>query len=338
VIDSPIPETTLAIIGAGSWGTALACVLAQRFDRVNLWAHEPDLAVRTEAARVNDVFLPGIRLPDNVRIGHVLSDALEDAGTVLSVMPSHVVRAVYERMLPHLDPGMHLVSATKGLEAGSLMRASEVIRDVMGSDFRIAVLSGPTFAREVAQGSPTALVVASQNEALAGEIQAAFSTPKFRVYRNADPAGVEIGGSLKNIVAIGAGICDGLGLGHNAVAALITRGLAEMTRLAIAAGGCAETLAGLAGLGDLVLTCTGELSRNRRVGFQLASGARLEQVLASTPMVAEGVGTTAVALQLAEKYSVDLPIARQMHAVLHLGRSPGEAVRELMTRTLRSEW
>lgn len=335
---APVSETTLAVIGAGSWGTALACVLAERFERVNLWAHEPDLARRLESDRVNEVFLPGIRLPDNVSAGDSLARALKDAGTVLSVMPSHVVRAVYRKMLPHLRPGMHLVSATKGLEAGSLMRASEVIRDVVGLDFRIAVLSGPTFAREVALGSPTALVAASLNEALAGEVQAAFSTPKFRVYRNADPAGVEIGGSLKNVVAIGAGICDGLGLGHNAVAALITRGLAEMTRLAIAAGGRPETLAGLAGLGDLVLTCTGELSRNRRVGQRLASGAGLDEILRATPMVAEGVQTTAVALQLAEKYGVDLPIARQMQAVLNLGRSPAEAVRELMTRTLRSEW
>jgi glycerol-3-phosphate dehydrogenase (NAD(P)+) len=291
-----------------------------------------------ERERVNDVFLPGIRLADNVRVVHALTEALQEAGTVLSVMPSHVVRAVYRQMLPSLHPDMHLVSATKGLEAGSMMRASEVIRDVVGSAYRIAVLSGPTFAREVAAGSPTALVVASQDEAMAADVQALFSSPRFRVYRNGDPAGVEMGGSLKNVVAIGAGICDGLGLGHNAVAALITRGLAEITRLAVAAGGRQETLAGLAGLGDLVLTCTGELSRNRRVGFQLASGVDLETILRSSPMVAEGVQTTGVALQLAEKYSVDLPIARQMHAVLHLGRSPEEAVRELMTRTLRSEW
>jgi glycerol-3-phosphate dehydrogenase (NAD(P)+) len=338
LIDRKLSDRKLAIVGAGSWGTALACVLGPQFSRVALWAHEADLAERLEASRVNDVFLPGFRLPDNVRVGNSLGPALEDAGTVVSVMPSHAVRPVYRNMAPYLRPGTRLVSATKGLEAGSLMRISEVIRDVVGPDFPIAVLSGPTFAREVAAGKPTALVVASLNEALAGEIQMEFSSAKFRVYRNADPAGVEIGGALKNVVAIGAGICDGLGLGHNAVAALITRGLAELTRLAIAAGGRAETLAGLAGLGDLVLTCTGELSRNRQVGFRLASGSDLGQILGSTPMVAEGVQTTSVALQLAEKYGVDLPIARQMHAVLHLGRSAGDAVRELMTRTLRSEW
>ncbi len=328
---------TLAIIGAGSWGTALACVLAPRFERVTLWAHEAELAGRLEATRINDVFLPGFPLPGNVRAGNSLEAALNGAGTVLSVMPSHVVRAVYSRMAPYLSPETCIVSATKGLEAGSLMRVSRVIRDVLGSNCKIAVLSGPTFAREVAAGSPTALVAASDDEALAEEIQNRFSGPTFRVYRSGDPAGVEIGGALKNVVAIGAGICDGLNLGHNAVAALITRGLAELTRLAVAEGGNAETLSGLAGLGDLVLTCTGDLSRNRQVGLKLASGLRLGQIVGSTPMVAEGVKTTSVALELAERHGVDLPVARQMHAVLHLGRSPEEAVQDLMTRRLRSE-
>lgn len=333
-----IPESkSLAIIGAGSWGTALACVLAPRFERVSLWANEPDLADRLESTRVNDVFLPGFNLPAHVRAGHSLEAALDGAETVLSVMPSHVVRDVYARMRPHLRPEMRIVSATKGLEAGSLMRVSEVIRDILGSSFRICVLSGPTFAREVAAGRPTALVAASVDPGLAEEIQAQFSGPTFRVYSSGDPTGVEIGGALKNVVAIGAGICDGLSLGHNAVAALITRGLAELTRLAVAAGGQPETLAGLAGLGDLVLTCTGDLSRNRQVGLKLASGLRLGQILDSTPMVAEGVKTTSVALQLSERFGVDLPVARQMHAVLNLGQSPEEAVQDLMTRRLRSE-
>jgi glycerol-3-phosphate dehydrogenase (NAD(P)+) len=332
-----VSRPKLAIIGAGSWGTALACVLAPRFASVSLWAYEADLAERLEATRSNDVFLPGFRLPGNVAAGHSLEAALEGAETVVSVMPSHVVRAVYVQMLPHLSEGVGIVSATKGLEAGSLMRISEVIRDVVGPQFRIAALSGPTFAREVAAGSPTALVAASEDEAFAEEIQVRFSGPAFRVYRNNDPAGVEIGGALKNVVAIGAGICDGLGLGHNAVAALITRGLAELTRLAVAVGGRAETLAGLAGLGDLVLTCTGDLSRNRQVGLKLAAGLKLGQIESATPMVAEGIKTTSVALQLAERHGVDVPIARQMHAVLNLGRSPGEAVQELMSRTLRSE-
>jgi glycerol-3-phosphate dehydrogenase (NAD(P)+) len=232
---------------------------------------------------------------------------------------------------------MRLVSATKGLEAGTLLRMSQVIRSVAGPDYRIAVLSGPTFAVEVAKGSPTALVLASEDEPLVRELQSDFSGPTFRVYGSCDPAGVEIGGALKNVIAIGAGISDGLGLGHNARAALITRGLAELTRLAVALGARAETLSGLAGLGDLVLTCTGDLSRNRQVGLKLAAGLGLGQILSSTPMVAEGVKTTSVAMELAARHSVDLPIAAEMHAVLNMGRSPGEAIKRLMGRTLRSE-
>jgi glycerol-3-phosphate dehydrogenase (NAD(P)+) len=290
-----------------------------------------------QSARTNDVFLPGITLPPNVTPLHELDTALDGAGLVLTVMPSHVVRAIYTRMAPFLTPEMRIVSATKGLEAGSLLRISEVIRVVTGPDYRIAVLSGPTFAREVAVGSPTALVAASEDEELVAEVQIRFSGPTFRVYASNDPTGVEIGGALKNVIAIGAGICDGLGLGHNAVAALITRGLAELTRLAVAVGAKPATLAGLAGLGDLVLTCTGDLSRNRQVGLQLAAGLQLGQILEATPMVAEGVKTTSVAIQLAERHGVELPIAQEMHAVLNLGRPPVEAIRRLMGRTLRSE-
>ena len=328
---------TLAIIGGGSWGTALACVLAPRFESVRLWVNEPDLAERIAATRVNDVFLPGFPLPPNVVPGHSLESALEGAGIVLGVMPSHVARPLYTRILPLLGPTVSIVSATKGLEGGSLLRISEVIREIAGPGHPVAVLSGPTFAREVAAGSPTALVLASEDAALAQQIQCLFSGPTFRVYANDDPVGVEIGGALKNVIAIGAGICDGLQLGHNAVAALITRGLAELTRLAVAAGAKPETLAGLAGLGDLVLTCTGDLSRNRQVGLKLAAGLQLTEIVGATPMVAEGVKTTSAAILLAERHGVELPIAQQMHAVLNLGRSPGEAIKRLMARTLRSE-
>jgi glycerol-3-phosphate dehydrogenase (NAD(P)+) len=233
---------------------------------------------------------------------------------------------------------MRIVSATKGLETGSLLRVSEVIRAVAGPAYGIAILSGPTFALEVASGSPTALVAASDNKEIALEVQTRFSGPSFRVYASDDPVGVEMGGALKNVIAIGAGICDGLKLGHNAVAALITRGLAEVTRLAVAMGAKPETLAGLAGLGDLVLTCTGDLSRNRQVGLQLAAGLQLGRILESTPMIAEGIKTTSVAIQLAKRHWVELPIAQEMHAVLNLGRSPEDAIRCLMGRTLRSEW
>jgi glycerol-3-phosphate dehydrogenase (NAD(P)+) len=327
----------LAIIGGGSWGTALACVLASRFDVVTLWVHERDLALRMEQTRVNDIFLPGIPLPPNVRAAHSLEVALEGALVVLSVMPSHAVRNVYTRMLPWLRPSMRIVSATKGLESGTLLRISQVIRSIAGPEYRIAILSGPTFAREAAAGNPTALVIASEDQDLVREVQAGFSGPTFRGYGSCDPVGVEIGGALKNVIAIGAGISDGLGLGHNALAALITRGLAELTRLAVALGAHAETMSGLAGLGDLVLTCSGDLSRNRQVGLKLAAGLELGCILDSTPMVAEGVTTTSVALKLAAQHGVDMPITAEMDAVLNLGRSPGEAIRRLMGRTLRNE-
>jgi len=329
--------TRLAIIGGGSWGTALARVLSSRFDRIALQVHEPDLAERIERTRVNDIFLPGISLPSNVHAFQSLETALADADVVLSVMPSHAVRDVYTRMLPWLKPSMRIVSASKGLESGTLLRISQVIRSIAGPEYRIAVLSGPTFAQEAAAGNPTALVIASEDQNLVQEIQIGFSGPTFRAYGSCDPIGVEIGGALKNVIAIGAGISDGLGLGHNAVAAFITRGLAELTRLAVAVGAQPETMSGLAGLGDLVLTCTGDLSRNRQVGLKLAAGLELGNILNSTPMVAEGVTTTSVALQLAAQHGVDLPIAAEMHAVLSLGRSPGEAIKRLMNRALRNE-
>jgi glycerol-3-phosphate dehydrogenase (NAD(P)+) len=234
---------------------------------------------------------------------------------------------------------MLFVSATKGIENGTLLRMSEVITQVIGPRFipRVAVLSGPTFAREVARGEPTALVVSSHDDELARRVQSAFSGPTFRLYTNGDPIGVELGGALKNVIAIGAGIIQGLGLGSNAMAALITRGLAEITRLATLAGGAPLTLAGLAGLGDLVLTCHGELSRNRRVGVELAKGRRIDDIVDEMKMVAEGVETTYAAVDLARRYGVEMPIAEQMNAILRLGRPPREAIRELMERTLKGE-
>ena len=332
--------TKLAIIGGGSWGTALAIVLAPRFESVTLWVHEADLAARMMGSRENDVFLPGFRLSDNVRVvtGN-FENAFAGADIVLGVMPSHHARGIYTAMLPHLTPSMILVSATKGLEQGSLLRMSEVIEHVVKARFepRIAVLSGPTFAREVAAGNPTAVVVASSSPEVARCVQEAFSGPTFRLYTNADPIGVEVGAALKNVIAIGAGICEGLGLGHNPTAALITRGLAEITRLAIAMGGRAKTLAGLAGVGDLVLTCSGELSRNRQVGKELGSGRPLGEILGSMRMVAEGVETCGSAVALGQKLGVDLPIIQQMHAVMSEGKPPREAVRDLMDRSLKGE-
>jgi glycerol-3-phosphate dehydrogenase (NAD(P)+) len=329
----------LAIVGGGSWGTALAVILAPRFEQVRLWVFEPDLADRMRATRENDVYLPGFRLPENVEPGASLPWSIENADLVLSVTPSHHTRRIYEELLPHLDPSMLFVSATKGLENGTHLRMTAVIEQVLSPRFtpRVGALSGPTFAKEVARGEPAAVVIASSDADLARAVQHAFSGPTFRLYTNPDPIGVEIGASLKNVIAIAAGVCAGMGLGSNTAAALITRGLAEITRLALAAGGLARTLAGLAGLGDLVLTCNGELSRNRQVGFRLGRGESIEDILRSMRMVAEGVKTTDAAMDLASQLHVDLPITRKMYAVLKHGQPPREAVRELMDRSLKEE-
>jgi glycerol-3-phosphate dehydrogenase (NAD(P)+) len=330
---------SLAIIGGGGWGTALAIILAPRFPRVRLWVYEADLAARMSETRENDVYLPGCLLPRRVEIVTQLPAALDGAEIVLSAIPSHLVRGLYQQMLPFLNESMVFVSATKGLENGTLLRISEVIQEVLRNrlDPRVAVISGPTFALEVARFEPTALVVASTDGSLAETVQGAFSGPTFRLYANSDPIGVEIGGSVKNVVAIGAGVVHGLGLGHNTMAALITRGLAEITRLAVAMGGAAQTLAGLAGLGDLVLTCSGDLSRNRTVGVELALGRKLEEIVSSMKMVAEGIKTTNAVADLAKRHSVEMPICEQMLQMLQFGLSPREAIQRLMDRSLKGE-
>lgn len=330
---------TLAIIGGGSWGTALSIILSPRFPRIRLWVYEQDLARRMSRLRENDIYLPGFQLPSNVTVETEFGEALEAADVVLGVMPSHHARKLYAEMLPYLQPSMLVVSASKGLEEGTLRRISEVIREVVGKRFepRVAVLSGPTFAREVARGEPAAVVVSSANLESAKTLQLAFSGPTLRLYTNTDMIGVELGAALRNVVAIGAGVCHGLDLGNNTMAALITRGLAEITRLAVAMGGKPRTLAGLAGLGDLVLTCTGNLSRNRTVGMKLARGHNLDEILASTQMVAEGVRTTYAAIELARRCKVEMPITQQMHEMLRHGKPPRDAVRELMERSLKRE-
>jgi glycerol-3-phosphate dehydrogenase (NAD(P)+) len=333
----------IAIIGAGAWGTGIAIVLGRKgTHRVRLWAHESDVCESIAQRRVNEKFLPGRPIPESVAASNDLATALEGAQIVVSVMPSQHCRELFERMRPLIAPQALLVSATKGLEEGSLLRMTEVIAQVLKRDGRPApamgALSGPSFAQEVARGDPTAIAIASADSDLARAVQREFGDPSFRVYTNSDVVGVELGGALKNVVAIAAGICDGLGFGHNSVAALITRGLAEMTRLAVACGGRAETMAGLAGLGDLVLTCTGGLSRNRSVGVELGRGRKLPEILAGMHgMVAEGVFTTTGAVGLARARSVEMPITEQMHAILHQGKSPREAIQELMTRSGKSE-
>ena len=318
----------IAVIGAGAWGTGIAIVLGRKgTHRVRLWAHETEVCDSINTRRVNETFLPGRHIPESVTAGNDLASVLDGAQIVVSVMPSQHCRGLFERMRPWLQAHMLVVSATKGLEESSLQRMTEVIAQVLqrNGGAAIGALSGPSFAQEVARGDPTAITIASQDPALLRTVQQEFSDPSFRVYTNSDVVGVELGGALKNIVAIAAGICDGLGLGHNSAAALITRGLAEMTRLVVACGGRAETMAGLAGLGDLVLTCTGGLSRNRSVGVELGRGRKLPEILAGMHgMVAEGIFTTTAAVGLARARSVEMPITEQMHAILHQGKSPRE--------------
>lgn len=328
---------TLAILGGGSWGTALAVVLAPRFESLRLWVFEQDLAARMAASGENDIYLPGIRIPRNVHIVSDLGAVMDGAQILLCVVPSKHARRLYERIVPQLDSSVIFVSATKGLENERLLRMSEVLSEVAQHQTRIAVLSGPTFAKEVARGEPAAVVIASSDAEVATTVQAAFSGPTFRLYTNSDVVGVEVGGALKNVIAIAAGVVQGLGLGNNTQAALITRGLAEITRLAVAMGAQPLTLAGLAGLGDLVLTCSGELSRNRRVGIELARGRSLAEIVASTPMIAEGVETCRAAVALGARYGVGLPIIERMDAVLYHRESPRQAVRDLMERSLKGE-
>jgi glycerol-3-phosphate dehydrogenase (NAD(P)+) len=333
----------IAVIGAGAWGTGLAIVLGRKgMHRVRLWAHEAEVCESISHQRINEKFLPGRTTPESVMATNDLAIALKDAQIVVSVMPSQHCRSLYERMRPMISPDALIVSATKGLEENSLLRMSEVIAQVLQRDGQsaptIGALSGPSFAQEVARGDPTAITIASQDAALLRTVQQEFSDPSFRIYTNSDVIGVELGGALKNIIAIAAGICDGLGLGHNSIAALITRGLSEMTRLVVACGGRAETMAGLAGLGDLVLTCTGGLSRNRSVGVGLGRGRKLPEIVAAMHgKVAEGIFTTTAAVGLAHAHEVEMPITAQMHAILHQGKSPREAIQELMTRSGKSE-
>jgi len=333
----------IAVIGAGAWGTALALVAGRSGDHeVRLWALEKEVCQAIAQSRTNSVFLAGCPLPDSVSASNDFQTALSGAEIVVSVMPSHHCRRTFEHMAQWLQPQMVFVSATKGIENDTLLRMSEVIQEVVsrfcGFQPKIAALSGPSFAQEVAQGRPTAVTVASAEAMLAGRVQKEFSDPSFRIYMNDDMVGVELGGALKNVIAIAAGVCSGLGLGHNTVAALITRGLAEITRLAVACGAQPQTMAGLAGMGDLVLTCTGGLSRNRSVGTALGQGQHLKRIIEGMHgTVAEGVLTTNAALGLARKHSVEMPITEQMYAILHDGKSPHDAIRELMTRPGKAE-
>jgi glycerol-3-phosphate dehydrogenase (NAD(P)+) len=322
------------VIGGGAWGTALASHAARAGLPVRMWIREPEVALAVNERRENPAYLPGVELPAGLRATPRLDEALADAEAVLVVVPSEFCRGIY-REAGRLAPGEALfVSATKGLEIDTLRRMSEVA-EAEAPGRPLAVVSGPSFAIEVARALPTAVVVASADHAVAERVQRALATRSFRAYSSEDVVGVELAGALKNVIAIAAGILDGLGYGHNTEAALVTRGLAEIGRIAVALGARPETIAGLAGLGDLVLTCTGALSRNRTVGQRLGRGLPLAE--ASAGMHPEGVRTTLAACALAERHGIEMPIARQMKAVLHEGKPPREALEELMLRTLKRE-
>jgi glycerol-3-phosphate dehydrogenase (NAD(P)+) len=327
----------VAVVGAGSWGTALANHLAQIGHIVQLWARDAALVAEMRERRANAVYLPDVNFPDSLQPIESLAHALNEARLIVFAVPSHGMRHVIQQAAPHIDASSLVISATKGLEEHTLLRMSQVMSSELPHVAERAVLSGPSFAAEFARGLPTAVVVASPTATAVDRVQAEFRSSALRLYGSTDVVGVEIGGALKNIIAIAAGVVEGLGLGHNALAALITRGLAEITRLAVAAGAQRDTLAGLAGLGDLVLTCTGRLSRNRHVGIELAHGRSLHEILASTKMVAEGVRTTSAALALGTQHHVELPIAAQMAEVLAGRRDPKSAVCELMGRRQRNE-
>lgn len=325
-----------AVLGAGSWGTALAVHLATAGHHVRLWARDPAFVEELRASRANHRYLPGIPMPDGIAPTASLEEALAGARFVVVAVPSHGFRAVVRHAAPFLNDAV-LVSATKGIEVDSLQRMSQVIEGETAGACRTVVLSGPSFALETARGLPTALLAASTDAVAAGAVQEHFRGQGLRLYVNDDVAGVEIGAAFKNVIAIAAGVTEGLGLGHNALAALITRGLAEMSRLAFAEGGRRDTLAGLSGLGDLVLTCTGELSRNRQVGIALGRGRSLDEILSSMRMVAEGVRTTRAALALGAQHGIELPIAAKMQAVLDGQCAPRDAVEALMLRRQRAE-
>ncbi len=325
----------IAVIGGGSWGTALAMHLARAVGAVRLWAREPEVVEGIRARRRSPWYLADLDIPAGVEATAELGDAVRDVSLVIVAVPSEFFAATLDG-LPPVPAGVPVVSATKGFDPERHVRMTEVLVERLPGA-RVAALSGPTFAREVALGRPTAAVVASRDDALAGVLQRQLGAREFRLYANRDVVGVETGGALKNVMAIATGIADGLGLGENARAALITRGLAEMTRLAVALGGQAATLAGLAGLGDLVLTCTGSLSRNRQLGMALARGESAAEVERETRMIAEGVRTVTSALALARKHAVAMPICEEVGAVLFAGKPPADALASLLERPLRRE-
>ncbi|MGH7572869.1 MAG: NAD(P)H-dependent glycerol-3-phosphate dehydrogenase [Gemmatimonadota bacterium] len=329
----------VAVVGGGSWGTALANLLADNGHPVHLWVRDPELAVTLDRERQNSDYLPGIHLADGVAPTCDLAAAVCDATCVVSAVPSHAVREVMGRAGACLDEDALVISTSKGIENDTLARMTEVLDEVLpaGAGDLVAVLSGPSFAVEVARGYPTAVTAAAAELGVAERVRDLFGNPRFRIYTSTDVVGVELGGAVKNIVAIATGICDGLRYGHNARAALITRGLAEIARLGVALGGEPLTFMGLTGLGDLVLTCTADLSRNRTVGLRMGRGETLDEIRSDMRMVAEGVRTTRSVRDLARRYDVEMPITEEVHAMLYEGKDPRVSVEDLMTREFKPE-
>ncbi len=330
--------TRAAVVGAGSWGTALAALLAKRDHEVVLWSFEEDVARAVNEDRSNP-YLEGVRLPDGLRATPDIREAVHGAELIVSVSPSQFVGRVMAQAAPHVATDAIVVSASKGIELDTMRPMDEVLANVLPATVmqRFCVMSGPSFAAEVAREAPTAVVVASRDRDAAERVQALFQTGYYRVYTNLDVVGVELAGALKNVIALAAGATAGLGFGHNTLAALITRGLAEMTRLGVALGAEKATFSGLAGMGDLVLTCTGSLSRNRTVGYRLGQGESLSEILADMKAVAEGVKTAEAVYALARRHQVEMPIAEQVYAIVHEGRKPSEALQALMLRDPKPE-
>jgi glycerol-3-phosphate dehydrogenase (NAD(P)+) len=326
----------IAVIGAGSWGTALAMLLADKGNEVSIWAYEEELVEEINTKRVNARYHPDVILPERITASHELGEVVRDARYIINVVPTQYTRDVFLRLSTHIPSGALIISASKGIERDSLKTVTEIIKEITGLE--AAALSGPSFASEVIQRRPTAVTIATHDPEIAVLLQRLFNTDYFRVYTNDDVLGVELGGALKNVMAIASGISDGLGLGSNARAALITRGLAEMTRLGVAMGAKEKTFWGLSGLGDLVLTCTDRLSRNHTVGYRLGRGERLDDILSGMIMIAEGIATAQAAHELSKRYGVEMPIVEQVYKVIYENKNPLSAVRDLMTRSLKSEY
>lgn len=330
------PNSYISVIGAGSWGTTLASLLAEKGYDVILWSYEKEIAEAIDKRRVNNIYLPGVTIPDSLRATSDIAEAVTNSRYILNVVPTQYVRSIFSQAKTYIKDESIIISASKGIENNTLLTPSMILKEILQRP--VAILSGPSFAKEVAAKLPTAVTLAAEERKTALLLQEIFNTDYFRVYTHDDVIGVEIGGALKNVIAIAAGICDGLGLGYNSKAALITRGLSEITRLGISMNAKEITFSGLSGLGDLVLTCTGPLSRNYTVGYKLGQGMKLSDITSQTRSVAEGIATTHSAYDLSKKYQIDMPITEQVYLTLYKEKPPKEAVRDLMNRTLKSEF